>query len=341
MTDDADLQKILRYVRGECSPEEASELRAWIDRDPARRAEVEAWLRVREAGRAREPLWDTERALAALEAERRRPTRVVRFPGATLPARRRLPAYAAAAAIVLAAAGGTLWLSRLSNSRPRAPDSVAMREYVTRPGQRADFRLGDGTHVLLSVASRLRVPADYGVRDRQLFLEGEAYFEVKHDPTARFLVHTDHATTEDLGTRFDVRAYARDSAIRVVVAEGRVAFRAVPGHEVMLGAGQLARATASGGIATESGGDIDRYLSWTHGTLAFRDTPLSEALPELSRWFGLDLQLGDSALSARRLTASFRNEPNDQMLAAIALTLDVRWERRGQTVTFYPREPGR
>ena len=109
--------------------------------------------------------------------------------------------------------------------RPERSGAAAVAEYSTPRARRADFLLKDGTHVLLSVDSRLRVPADYGVSDRRVYLEGEAYFEVKHDSAARFLVHTDHAVTEDLGTRFDVRAYRGDSVMRVVVAEGRVAVR--------------------------------------------------------------------------------------------------------------------
>src|SRR5207253_457823 len=89
----------------------------------------------------------------------------------------------------------------------RGAPPVPAREYVTAPGQRLAVSFSDGSRVLLGVASRLRVPRDYGVRTRAVELEGEAYFVVRHDPAHPFLVRTAHGTTEDLGTEFDVRAY--------------------------------------------------------------------------------------------------------------------------------------
>jgi len=75
------------------------------------------------------------------------------------------------------------------------------------------------------------------------------------------------------------------------------------------------------------GVDVDRYLAWTKGVLAFDGTPLSEVMPALERWYNVEIRLSDSALAARRLTATFQNEPIDLVLKRIALTLGLLVER--------------
>jgi len=225
--------------------------------------------------------------------------------------------------------GGALLYRSLMPSRPAAP-----REYATARGQRAEFRLKDGTRIVLSVASRLRVPADYGTRERSLYLEGEAYFDVRHDPGRRFVVHTAHAATEDLGTRFDVRSYEGDSTVQVVVAEGRVALRA-RAADTLVTPGQLGVATAGGALVVRDRVDVDRYLGWTTGRLSFDNTPLSDALPQLGRWYDLDLRLADRSLASLPLTATFKNQTTTQVLDLVAQALGLRLERDGRVVTFY------
>src|SRR5205823_9940716 len=81
----------------------------------------------------------------------------------------------------------------------------------------------DGTQVTLAPQSRLRYPADYGAARRELYLDGEAYFQVTPDSQRPLRVHTAASVTEDLGTAFAIRAYADQVATEVVVAQGRVA----------------------------------------------------------------------------------------------------------------------
>src|SRR5690606_29072620 len=115
------------------------------------------------------------------------------------PSRRRIPTWVTRAAAILALAlgGGALWNYQLrpAGDEPRA---VAMREYSTDRARRAEIRLKDGTRVILSVESRLRVPRDYGRRHRTVYLEGEALFEVEHDERRPFRVHAADALAEDL-----------------------------------------------------------------------------------------------------------------------------------------------
>lgn len=346
MDHETDWERLARHVAGEGSPDEAAETERWIAGGAERVAAVAEMRTIWDGADLAPAGWDAEAAWRTVEgkldaatvADSAEPQR----PALTLwPMRRRSAASTAlriAAGIVLVAGAGLL-ATRLQEraTEPTAGAAVAMREYITPRGQRAQFNLPDGTQVILSVASRLRVPADYGERGRVVHLDGEAYFEVTHDEQNPFVVHAGAAVARDLGTRFVVRAYEEEDGVRVVVAEGEVALQgdSAGGREALLGAGELGRVAANGEVTTRSGVDLDRYLAWTQGRLVFANTPLREVLPQLGRWYDLDLRLGDSALADLPVTATFKNQPSDDVLGLLALTLGLTPERRGRTVVFY------
>jgi transmembrane sensor len=343
MEHESDWERIARYAAGQCSPDEAIETQRWIEADPARRA-LAAQLGTIWANADLTPTgWDSAAAWTALEARldgmprasalTRRIRTTTLWPDRKPTVRWNLRLAAAAAAVALALGAGVAYRQLRARAEP-STSPVALRDYVTPRGQRADFNLADGTHVLLGVASRLRVPADYGARDRQVYLEGEAYFEVRQDRARPFVVRTGGTVTQDIGTRFVVRAYSDDHAVQVVVAEGRVRLQ---GTE--LARGQLGRVAGAGPVTVKTGVDLDRYLAWTEGRLVFDNTPLRDALPQLDRWYDLDFRLGDSSLASLPVTATFKNQPTDEVLDLLAQTLGLRQERRGRVVTLYPARP--
>ena len=360
---DVDWELLFRYREGKCTPEESAAFERWLSADAQHRMYFDAAVR---AG----ALWLDE---MDAEAERQgvrvptdaklpeppstpaaAPTPVI-GPGTLgkratrptlrlhVPARRRrsfvLPVAAAA---TIAAAGVFAWRA-FSPSITTAPDvASAMSVVTTRPGQRAELRLRDGTRVVLGVASTLRYADDYGARAREVSLSGEAYFDVIHDNRRPFVVHAGNAVAEDLGTAFVVRAYPGDADVRVVVADGKVALRAAEAFSSaarVLERGQLGQLRIDGEMAVRQV-DPDNYLSWTGGELVFDDTPLSEVIRQLERWYDLDVRLADSALASRPLTASFKDKTITQVLELLGPSLDVRYERDGRTVMLFPRGNG-
>jgi transmembrane sensor len=348
MIDDADGHRLARYIAGECSPEEAEAIRRWIAADPAR-GELLASLEQVWHATGRQPAhWDVEGAWKELVAAREsRSVKPLRRDAEAAVARapRFLVLQVAVAASVILVAGAAIGYVALTNRHSIvAPTPVPIRLYATARGERADFHLSDGTHVILGVDSRMRVPADYGTRERAIHLEGEAYFEVQHDPDRPFLVRTANAVTEDLGTRFAMTAYPGDSLARVIVAEGKVALRpaASPaGSGTALSPGDLGKLDASGIATVTSGVDVDRYLAWTRGHLVFDDTPLREVLPQLGHWYDVDFEVADRALGGRRLTATVAGEALPQTLELIASSLDLRYERHDRRVVFYSSRTSR
>ena len=321
--DDERLYVLLeRYLAGDASAGEAQAVRDWLAEGPApeHAALLEDLRLIRRVAADPVPQTNVEGAWAKASKSLR-------------PSRRLLMAVIAAAAVVVAVVGGWAVLGR-------AP---AWREVSTAVGHRTVVRLRDGTQITLAPKSRLRYTADYGKAQRDVYLDGEAHFQVTLDTRHPFRVHTARSITEDLGTAFVVRAYVEQPTTEVIVAEGRVALwradtsrtsaalearpDARPG--LVLAARDLGRLDADGGVTLRRGIDVARQLAWTSGVLAFDGAPLRDVVLTLGRWYNVDVHLesADSALGARRLTATFTNESIDRVVERIALTLGLRVER--------------
>ncbi len=258
-------------------------------------------------------------------------------PGIGGPRAGRAAAIAASVALVAVGAGLLIRGSLIRNPRSLAP---AVREYTTVAGQRLSVILADGTHLTLAPASKVRVAADYGhsIGARQVELEGEAYFAVVHDDRRPFSVRTSWAMARDVGTAFDVRAYPEDAEMRIAVAEGDVALAPLfppRSRATQLLAGDVAMIGGEG-VTVRHGANIASLTAWRQGRLVFQDTPLRDVARDLGRAFDLDVTVGDSVLGSRRVTATFGDEPEDEVLTAVAQIVGGRYERTGRRVVIRP-----
>lgn len=316
---DVDWELLFRYLGGECTPSERTEFERWLAADPEHLALLESAAL---AG---------ERVLAAGSAVGRGTPASRR----TAPAR---PMAFLAAAVLAVVLGGVVAL-RVAALR-KASGIVQYDVARTGRGQRGTLRLSDGTRVILGPSSTLRHPSRFGEQARDVELTGEAYFEVVHDARRPFRVHAGGATAEDLGTAFGVRAFPDDSVVRVVVAKGMVSLTRTDSGAALrpqrrgtvLRAGELGQLAAGGAIPSVEQVDVDAYLGWMRGELAFDDTPLAEAMAQLGRTYDREVRIGDGSLARRRVTGRFRGEPLSAVLAALEQTLGVRFERDGDTI---------
>ena len=346
-----DWQLLDRYLSGDASPGEQERVEAWLAEDPEHWAELAAVREGLEKAAISDPAVEKAKAevWARLEQEiggagksaakePERPRR--RVPEFTVGARRRFTTAQLAAALFVAVIGGTA-IGFLLLRRPSSTPAEAMQVAKTTPGQRAMFRLSDGTQVILGVASVLRYPRTFRKESRELSLEGEAYFEVVHHQRRPFVVRAGDLVAKDLGTQFTVRAYPGEAGARVVVREGRVAIRAAAAGapERVVAPGQLGRLGANEEPTVEEA-DTAAYFAWTEGRLVFDGTPLRDALPQLGRWFDLEFRLADSALGDVPLTATLRTQPTTDVLNNLAASLGMRQRQQGRVVTLYSTKPG-
>lgn len=202
--------------------------------------------------------------------------------------------WSAAATLLVAICGVAEW-GTVPVER-RVADGAPPAMEVLPDGSR--LWLAPGAHVTYS--RRLGWPAMARPAERVVRLDGEAFFEVARDGRP-FRVLTSDAAVQVLGTRFGVRAADGERGSRVQVEEGRVAVSA-PGGRVELRAGQ-ATVVAAAGLAVREV-PVQRVAAWRRGGLAALDEPLGEVLAELSRRFGVEVEI-DATVDQRATVSLF------------------------------------
>jgi transmembrane sensor len=228
---------------------------------------------------------------------------------------------AIAAATLVVAVLSFVWHER--GERHVTPESAPVHTYATSVGQRATVTLSDGTRVTLAPATTLRVPSDFGRASRAVVLDGQGYFDVAHVTGAPFVVRAGRTTARVLGTAFDVRHYANDAAVQVVVTSGKVEMAPRTGHPtVLLTAGTMGRTTSDSTATATAVNDAD-YTAWRDGRLVFRDAPVAEVLKTVGRWYGIDARLADSSLGQGALTATFDFKSMTNAVTALEVLLDA------------------
>jgi transmembrane sensor len=332
-----DWERLDRFVVGEAPPDEMATLAAWVNADPELRTLASFMRAVGKPVGVEQRDWDGSSAWQQLRRRMSGPPLELLSPGSRRVAFRLGRALSAAAVLILVAASSLWFLARWR----RDPNSI--HDFATRRSQTAVLELPDGSRVMLGPASSLRF-RDRGLlgveTPRDVYLEGEAYLEVKHDAMRPFRVHTAAGLVEDVGTEFLVSAYSDAPGMRVLVANGTVALYSAPSTArrplLTLAHGDLAELAVNGVATVTHDVNLAPYLAWTRGDLAFDGTRLGDIVPALERWYDIDINLSDNVLAERRLTATFRRESLSQVLELLALSLDVRVQREGRTVLIMP-----
>lgn len=342
---------LARFIDGELGQAEARELHARIAGDAHLRqrvADLKALLSVQppRATPDADRLWSVIRRR---ELDAKSPTLRVAVGRARLPKLATSRFNFAAAAALLIAASGAAWL--LITRRPQelaVPGATGEpRQYTTSRGQNATIQLTDGSKVVLAPSSRLTISPDYAAAEREISLDGEAIFSVRHDPSHPFRVRARGAVIEDIGTRFDVRAYPSDATVTVAVAEGavtlgreRTPLRAAAGaapEGVILRQGEIGSLGPAGAVSAIMTPHVSNRLAWSRGRLVFVARPLPEVLVEIGRWYDLDIRVPDKRLASRLVTAEFSTQSASEMIDALALAVDATITRSGRVVTMRAR----
>jgi len=175
-------------------------------------------------------------------------------------------------------------------------------------------------------------------------LDGEAVFDVVHDSRRPFLVYSGNAVTEDLGTRFGIRAYRSDPEVRVVVVSGKVALRRAQGTPgggpdsagALLGPNDLGRLDAGGRATVVRLVDPAPYLAWTAGRLVFRQATLRQVAVELSRWYGVPIEISSEAIAGKRVTLDMPAQALPDALNAVTVPLNLRYTTTTRGVVLHP-----
>ncbi len=358
-----DTALLVRYCAGETTPQENLWIRRWEAQSPSHAewlADVrEFWNLVSDSG----PSWSVDamrdrmlNAIASLESKPVAPSAIElnvggQRPPLTAAARttsvplgmgawsrlQRMLAVGVAASVFVASA---VWVGVRAKATPEVFSEAST--YTTPRGQRANVTLPDGSTVLLNVGSLLRVPADFAKGNRVLQLDGEAFFVVNHRPDHPFTVIAGASVTRVLGTRFVVRHYDSDSNATVAVQDGKVSVRQANAPrgmsrdaEVVLSAGEQAEVSPER-LSSVSRATNARF-SFAKNRLIIDGRRLQDAIPDLNRWYDVDIRLGDREIGAMELILESTGNSLGDLQTIFEQTLALRVVREGRVITIYQR----
>ncbi|MCW9707975.1 FecR family protein [Fodinibius salsisoli] len=349
-------EQLVKYFAGELTREENREMESWISANPQREEQVgklyEIWqesgtlpyqLDVDEGwGKLEKGMNELEKQEQRIkhhqEADRRnqrksfQPYDYGRKPQSRSPKR----FIIAAAAVILMAVGLYVYNGSYENSK-NTP--VGVREIVANQGERATYILNDSSKIVLHAGSRIEVPTNFNIDSRELYLEGEAYFEVTANPDKPFIVHSEETYTKVLGTKFLVQAWSGvRKKLEVVVSEGKVALgteKRPTGEEAIVTRNQKGVLSGDQEPVIYDNVDLDWYLGWTQGRLIFNNRPLSEIIPKLERWYDIDIKTATREIASQKLTAEIDySQSMREVVQNIALSLGLSVGKEGDTITF-------
>ncbi len=196
----------------------------------------------------------------------------------------------------------------------------------TLDGEKLSLKLKDGTLVKLNSGSSLRFPQEFA-DTREVYLEGEAFFDVKRDTSTPFIIHTGEVDTKVLGTSFNVDFDPKESNVNVSVLEGKVSVSKKENElSVILTPNQMAVSDSSNTLRKISYVDINEIIAWKNGTLLFSEASFSEVIVSLEKWYGVKFINEKKLTSSARFTGKFEN---NESLEIVLKGLEVNYPKFG------------
>ena len=185
----------------------------------------------------------------------------------------------------------------ISSRDNRGIGSIGELSLVTPRGGEFRVTLEDGTEVWLNAQSRLIYPETFSETERRVQVEGEAYFRVARNEEKPFLVETDGQLIRVLGTEFNVRSYAEDTAVQTTLVHGSIAMQPIGAGEaqLLLTPGHQALFDKSAHDINVHSVDTEVVTSWKDGKFVFENQTLSQIMLTLSRWYDFDYEFLDEA----------------------------------------------
>ena len=218
--------------------------------------------------------------------------------------------------------------------QPTSTDGL--NQMIVPYGKRSYVMLAEGTKVWLNSGSKLVFPPFFKGHTREVYLEGEALFEVTKDKTKPFIVKTDRFKMKVYGTRFNVQAYGQDEDYSIVLVEGKVSMNSNDqSPEVFLAPNQ--RATLSKGkeaIEVTTIENTSYYTAWVDGYLAFNNEKVPNVLKRISRYYNVTIE-SELANDAEKIFGKLDLKDDlGRVLDGIAFISKTKYEKRGNKYVF-------
>lgn len=203
--------------------------------------------------------------------------------------------------------------NQLHYTKNTMAENLVYHQLTVPYGKTFQLYLSDGSEVHLNAGTSLKYPVKFIEGEkRQVFLNGEAYFDVAEDKTHPFVVSADDLNIRVLGTEFNVSSYPEEQDISTVLVEGSVSLYDgdVYAEETasLLEPGYMAKYPKSNNEIAFEKVDVDLHVAWKEGKLIFLETPFREIVKKLERRYDVSIQNNYQELNNVQFTATFTDE---------------------------------
>ncbi|HJT73251.1 MAG TPA: FecR domain-containing protein [Chitinophaga sp.] len=212
--------------------------------------------------------------------------------------------------------------------------SVAYTERRSAPGQVLQLQLADGTQVHLAPSSTIRYREDFGKEDRNIFLEGEALFEVAKNAHQPFSVQAGGMKVHVLGTKFNVTHYKGETQTAVSLLEGRIQVALPAQSPYDLQPGEQLRYDSLTKEVTQGSYDPETVTGWTSRLLVFRNETLAVVALKIEKMYNVKISFSTPDIAGYKLFARFKDKPLRYVLDVIRATDNLDYTIEGNNVRF-------
>ncbi|HEX8020214.1 FecR family protein, partial [Mucilaginibacter sp.] len=219
--------------------------------------------------------------------------------------------------------------------KPGGQGSAAVPEIntITTPrGGQYQVILEDGTKVQLNAASSIKFPELFNGANREIELDGEAYFEVAKDKAHPFIVKANGTQVQVFGTHFNINAYNDNPDITTTLLEGSVKMSKGTAA-VMLLPGQQGTVNQNGSSIKVSQADVEANMAWINGFFIFHDQSIINIMKQVSRWYDVDIQYQDAEVQENEFGGTISKYKDiKELLDNIKLTGSIHYKIEGRRV---------
>ncbi|MBX2921022.1 MAG: FecR family protein [Chitinophagaceae bacterium] len=233
-----------------------------------------------------------------------------------------------------------VWWLTPGAEKPNNQAVSSVNEVVTNGGSKSTVHLPDGSSVIINTGSKLTYNKDFGVETREIFLKGEAFFEIAKNEQVPLVVHAGNVDIKVKGTIFNVKAYAEDSTVEASLIEGAIEVfsQKDPERKILMRPNEKIIIGKSATISSQEK-DTPSYreeemislgkikpnpvdssiaeIAWIENKLAFYKEPFSSLAKKMERWYNVSIDFRDSKMEGVTFTGSFEKEDIVEALNAL------------------------
>lgn len=216
-----------------------------------------------------------------------------------------------------------------TNESP-VPEKSFMQKIYVPAGQRAELILSDGTKVWLNAKTTFTFPDRFDSNQRNVKLEGEAYFDVTHNENAPFVIQTDKYNVKVLGTEFNVRAYSEEEIVpfETALISGSVEIESMEQSTKMLLQPKEKVYANNGHLQVEPIIEFNQYL-WKEGLICFDDNNLAQIFKKLDFYYNIPIKVINEKILDKRYTGKFRSSDGiEHILKTLQLKTKFSYEKK-------------